>query len=190
MASYQPESIIVASLLANDRKVQRSRLEEEIVALFDRWRDRMLRYLMTLGLSVSDGEEIIQEVFLALFRHLELGKPRDNLDAWLFRVAHNLGLKRRDQIRRSLEVLSDAGLTEECAADPGPTPEDCLVRRQTREKLLDVVKVLPEQDSRCLALRAEGLRYREIAKVLGISLGAVSLSLTRSLARLAHVAER
>jgi RNA polymerase sigma-70 factor (ECF subfamily) len=43
---------------------------------------------------------------------------------------------------------------------------------------------MPEQDARCLLLRADGLKYREIAAILGISLGGVSLSLTRSLARL------
>jgi RNA polymerase sigma-70 factor (ECF subfamily) len=50
-----------------------------------------------------------------------------------------------------------------------------------------VVRVLPETDRCCLLLRAEGLRYRDIARALGISLGAVSLSLGRSLARLANV---
>jgi RNA polymerase sigma-70 factor (ECF subfamily) len=50
--------------------------------------------------------------------------------------------------------------------------------------LLAVVHALPELDQGCLRLRAEGLRYREIASVLGMSLGAVSISLTRSLARL------
>jgi RNA polymerase sigma-70 factor (ECF subfamily) len=49
---------------------------------------------------------------------------------------------------------------------------------------------LPEQDRRCLSLRAEGLRYREIAEVLDMSLGAVSIALTRSLARIARSAER
>jgi RNA polymerase sigma-70 factor (ECF subfamily) len=52
-----------------------------------------------------------------------------------------------------------------------------------------VVSVLPEQDRRCLILRAEGLRYREIAEVLHISLGAVALSLERCLTRLARVAQ-
>jgi RNA polymerase sigma-70 factor (ECF subfamily) len=47
-----------------------------------------------------------------------------------------------------------------------------------------VLHALPEQDQACLYLRAEGLRYREIADVLDISLGSVSISLTRSLARL------
>jgi RNA polymerase sigma-70 factor (ECF subfamily) len=53
-----------------------------------------------------------------------------------------------------------------------------------------VVQALPEQDRRCLFLRAEGLRYREIAAILDMSLGAVSLSLGRSLARIARAAER
>jgi RNA polymerase sigma-70 factor, ECF subfamily len=165
-----------------------SRLEEEVVALFDRLRDRLLRYLTTFGLSVSDSEEILQETFLALFQHLKLGKPRDNLDAWLFRVAHNLGLKRRNQIRRGFELFSEGVTTEEVAADPDLTPEVRLLHHETRQRLRAVVKGLPEQDGRCLALRAEGLRYREIAEILNMSLGAVSISLTRSLARLARVA--
>jgi len=47
-------------------------------------------------------------------------------------------------------------------------------------------RALQEQDRCCLHLRAEGLRYREIGRVLGMSVGAVSLSLQRSLARLSR----
>ena len=56
--------------------------------------------------------------------------------------------------------------------------------------LLPAVEALPEQDRRCLFLRAEGLRYREITEILEMSLGAVSLSLARSLARIARSTER
>ena len=49
-------------------------------------------------------------------------------------------------------------------------------------------QILPERDRRCLQLRAEGLKYREIARILGISLGAVSISLSRSLARMTSAA--
>jgi RNA polymerase sigma-70 factor (ECF subfamily) len=55
---------------------------------------------------------------------------------------------------------------------------------QFRQQLLAVVNALPQQDHACLSLRAEGLRYREIADVLGISLGSVAASLEKSLARL------
>lgn len=53
-----------------------------------------------------------------------------------------------------------------------------------KKKLQAVYEALPEQDRRCLYLRAEGFKYRQIAEVLGISLGGVSLSLSRSLARI------
>jgi RNA polymerase sigma-70 factor (ECF subfamily) len=53
-----------------------------------------------------------------------------------------------------------------------------------------VANALAEQDRRCLFLRAEGLRYRESAGILGMSLGAVTMSLARTLARLARATDR
>ena len=49
---------------------------------------------------------------------------------------------------------------------------------------------LPETDRECLYLRSEGLRYREIAQILEISIGSVANCLARSLARLAAADER
>ena len=65
-----------------------------------------------------------------------------------------------------------------------------MANAQRQARLLAVLNALPEQDRACLHLRAEGLRYREIAEVVGISLGAVSASLTRSMARMARADER
>jgi len=169
-----------------------SRLEEEIVSLFDQMQDRLLRYLLSLGLTAPDGEEVVQEVFLALFQHLRRGKPRHNLRAWLFQVAHNLALKQRNAVRRiQLKVAElDEATAENFFVDLSPNPEDQVVSHQRQGRLLGVLRALPEQDRRCLALRAEGLNYREIAQVLGISLGSVSLSLGRSLARFTRADER
>lgn len=154
--------------------------------LFEEFRNPLLRYSLSLGLSINDAEEVIQEVFLALFKHLRLGRSRKNLRGWLFRVTHNLGLKQRLANRTSLQRTGgDASVAEE-HADPAPDPEEQLSAAQRRHRLQAVVEALPESDQQCLRLRAEGLRYREIARVLGMSLGAVSISLTRSLARLAR----
>jgi RNA polymerase sigma-70 factor, ECF subfamily len=161
-----------------------SRIEEEVMELFEEFRNPLLRYSLSLGLPIADAEEVIQEVFLALFRHLHLGRSSKNLRGWLFRVAHNLALKQRlkNQAFRQ-RTAEDASAAEE-HIDPGPTPEEQMSAAQRRCRLLAVVQALPENDQRCLRLRAEGLRYREIATVLGMSLGAVSISLSRSLARL------
>jgi RNA polymerase sigma-70 factor (ECF subfamily) len=159
-------------------------LEEEVVELFDSFREPLLRYLASFGLPLADGEEIVQEVFLSLFQHLRRGGGRTNLRGWLFRVAHNLGLKRRSRTPRGSNALW------EWMPDPAPGPEEQFFTGETERRVQAVLRALPEQDRRCLTLRAEGLRYREIAETLAMSLGAVSLSLARSLARIARAAGR
>jgi RNA polymerase sigma-70 factor (ECF subfamily) len=168
-----------------DTESQISSPEIEVVELFEELRDRLLRYLLTLGLSAHDGEEIIQESFLLLFQHLRRGKSRQNLRGWVFRVARNLALKQRaaNQMRLRRIVEFDETVYEQ-SVDPNPSPEEQLRSSERQKRLLAVVHALPEQDQNCLHLRAEGLRYREIAEALGISLGSVAGSLARSLARL------
>lgn len=166
-----------------DNSAHPSALEREVVDHFDQMRDPLMRYLLGFGLSPHDCEEIVQETFLALFQHLRLGKSRRNLRGWLFRVAHNLGLRKRQRTRLT-EELGDSVL------DPAPNPEDQFSTSETQKRLLSVLHALPEQDQQCLTLRAEGLPYREIAKILDISLGGVALALGRSLARIARAAEK
>jgi RNA polymerase sigma-70 factor (ECF subfamily) len=158
-------------------------LEMEVTDLFDQLRVPLLRYLASFGLTAHDSEEVVQEVFLALFLHLRADKPRTNLQAWIFRVAHNLGLKRCVAIRKA----PTAGIEALAPVDAAQNPEQRAASSQRNQRLLSVVRALPEQDRRCLFLRAEGLRYREIVDVLGMSLGAVAQSLERSLAKLSKV---
>jgi RNA polymerase sigma-70 factor, ECF subfamily len=168
---------------------QPSEIEREVIGLFARFRRPLLRYVLSLGLSVHDGEEIVQEVFLALFRHLKLRRPRHKLRGWIFCVAHNLAVKQRHANWQSQGARIGDATAAEARTDPSPNPEEQALATQRQRRLLAVLRALPEQDQCCLRLRAEGLRYREIAQVLSMSLGAVSLSLTRSLARLTRADE-
>src|SRR5260370_38955694 len=146
------------------------RLAGEVSDLFEQLRNPLFRYLLSLGLSVQDGEEVIQEVFLALFQHLKSGKPRDNLRGWIFRVGHNQALKLRR--RHGMWAAPPQGVPVE----GGPDPEQQALRNQSQRRLAAVMRALPEQDRACLALRAEGLRYRETAEILGVSPGTVGPS--------------
>jgi RNA polymerase sigma-70 factor, ECF subfamily len=166
-----------------------SRLEEDVVSLFEQFRAPVLRYLVSFRISAPDAEEIAQEVFLALFQHLRQGKSRANLQGWVFRVAHNQALKHRTRIRRHSEHFAYLPPFTEAPDDLTPGPDECLEVIQKQRRLLAVVRALPAQDQCCLSLRAEGLRYRDIAEVLGMSLGAVANSLERSLSRLARASD-
>jgi RNA polymerase sigma-70 factor (ECF subfamily) len=168
-----------------------SQIGEEVVQLFEQFRNPLLRYLMTLGLNVQDGEEVIQETFLALFQHLKKGKRGDNLRGWIFRVAHNLAMK---QFRSSRSRVERASVPiDEVQAEfisPDASPEELFEQTRTERRIQAVIQALQEQDRRCLYLRAEGLRYREIAEVLGISLGSVANSLERAIGKLSRAREQ
>ncbi len=161
----------------------RSAGEEEVVELFRELRNPMLRYVLTFGIAAHDGEEIVQEVFLALFEHLKRGKSRANLRGWVFRVGHNLALKHVERARGKNAVVTPQFNCVESHVDSSLNPEELFAEAQRRQRLQAVLEALPEQDRYCVCLRAEGMRYREIAEIVGMSLGAVSISLARSLAR-------
>jgi RNA polymerase sigma-70 factor (ECF subfamily) len=182
----EPKIAIGASTAPAAAKSQPSAVEAQVLHLFDLLRNRLFRYLLSFSVTPADSEEIIQEAFLALFQHLQAGKSDENLHGWLFRVVHNLGLRRRrDGQRDPISSMPQ----EHLAPDPAPNPEEELSSRQTRARLLAVIEALQEQDRRCLILRAEGLRYREIATVLDMSLSSVSASLSRSLAKIGRAAK-
>lgn len=168
---------------------ENSPLEEQVVSLFDQLRVPVLRYLMSSRVPVADAEEIVQEVFLLLFQRLRGGRLSENPAGWVFGAAHNFVLKYRDRTRREAGLLrADGGA--EGVADSTAGADALMEDAQRQRGLLAVVRALPEQDRQCLHLRAEGLRYREIAEILGMSLGAVANSLQSSLARLARADSR
>ena len=53
-----------------------SEIERQVMEFFEQFRDPLLRYALSFGIPVHDAEEVIQEVFLSLFRHLQLRRSR------------------------------------------------------------------------------------------------------------------
>jgi RNA polymerase sigma-70 factor (ECF subfamily) len=160
--------------------------QDDVLFLFDACGSNVVRYVQSLGVGRTAAQDVAQEVFLALFHHVRLGRPRDNLRGWIFKVAHNLALKQRQRQRREADFAPEIERAA-LVIDPSLNPEQRLAEEQHQLRLRAVLRALPERDRQCLSLRAEGLKYREIANVLGISLGAVAKAVSRSLTRLANV---
>jgi RNA polymerase sigma-70 factor (ECF subfamily) len=163
---------------------------DEVLLLFDECAPAVRRYVRSCGIAPDVTDDVVQETFVALFQHLRKGGARDNLRGWVMQVGYRLALKhRRSEYRRQRwqrPWASDA----EAVSDPAAPADDVCASMQEGRRLRAVFRALPERDRQCVALRAEGLRYRDIANTLGISLGAVAKSLTRAVARLAVVVEK
>ena len=125
------------------------------------------------------AEEVAQDVFLELYRGSERLTSQDHVRFWLRRVTVHRATDALRRKSRQPEAAAEEWMEDQHIEDDGARMDPGVVAR-----LEELLRALPEQDQRCLYLRAEGLRYREIAEALGMSLGSVSMSLGRSLARL------
>jgi RNA polymerase sigma-70 factor (ECF subfamily) len=148
---------------------------------FDELRVPVYRYLVCGGLGPADAEEVVQETFLRLYRHLSRSGSRTNLRGWIFEVARNAARDRRKSARWQRTVALDpaAGIV-----DPGTGPEDQAILDQSERRLQAAIMRLSGQQRECILLRISGLRYREIAEVLGINVSSVGELVARATARL------
>jgi RNA polymerase sigma-70 factor (ECF subfamily) len=156
-------------------------LELHVEELYRDSRNDVYAYLITLGLPAAVAQDAAQEVFLRYYVMRQRGETVESPRAWIFRVAHNLGLKvRAKQIRlHPIDSHVERRLTDEA-----PDPERGAMDRQRRQRLEQAIGDLSGQQRQCLFLRAEGLRYREIAAAIGISSSSVSEFLKRAVAKL------
>jgi RNA polymerase sigma-70 factor (ECF subfamily) len=178
MGSY-PLGGELAGVLRSSRAT--SALQEKVAQLFEEARDDVYRYLLTLGLHPPQAQEAAQEVFLRLYVTLRKGVDIENPRAWIFRVAHNYGLKVR--AKQDAHPPYDPDMAGEIVSRQ-PDVETTLIERERMAHFHRAVEGLSEQQKRCLFLRMEGLRYPEIAAALGISASAVGEFLRRAVTRL------
>ena len=162
--------------------------QRDVLSFYDQHAPALLRYARSFGLTEEAAEDVVQDAFVALFRHVVLDRPRHNLTGWLFRVTRNLSLRQRRSGAPATDLFTD--LLLERLVDPADTPEEQLAFDQRSRRLCAVVRALSPRDRQCVYLRSEGLAYREIASALGLSLGGVAKALTRALARLSSADRR
>jgi RNA polymerase sigma-70 factor (ECF subfamily) len=158
----------------------RTAQRQQVTELYGAERDGVFRSLIVVGLSRAKAEESAQEAFLRLYAALRNGSVIDNPRAWVYRVAHNLAVDALGYEAREF----DLGDMLETAASSNGNAEAGLIHEQSMENLRAAVARLSKQQRLCLELRAEGLRYQDIAKVLQIRTSTVGEFLRRAIQQL------
>jgi RNA polymerase sigma-70 factor, ECF subfamily len=155
----------------------------EATTLYRELRKPLLRYLICLGLTSDEAQDVVQDAFLSLQQHLASGRPQDNIRSWVFRVAHNQARNRQSSYHRRFgEPLGD----EFNSIADQATPERLVLEKEKFRRLGQAIQLLTESERECLLLRAGGLRYREIGEVLGIPTSTVGDTVERAVKKLAE----
>jgi RNA polymerase sigma-70 factor (ECF subfamily) len=186
-----PAAVSDECLLARLLDGERQALEE----LFGRYRVLAYRVAYRLLGNETDALDAVQEGFIKALTHLESFEGRSSFKTWLLRVVSNaaldFGRQRGRREMRSLDVpeTGDGEWTQPLAHED---PSLRLERADLRRILNEALATLPEAQRRTFVLHAEAeLSYREVAEVLGISIGTVMSRLYYARQKLrAHLGKR
>jgi RNA polymerase sigma-70 factor (ECF subfamily) len=138
--------------------------------LLGRHESKVLRVLRLLGVPAQDREDIAQEVFLRVFRHLNGFRTGQSFGAWIYRVSVNAVRDYRDRAGRLRR--EEAPWTAALEDSPGPEalPDEELDRRRVLGRLEAALHELSERERAVFVLRElEGLDTKDVAAALGIT---------------------
>lgn len=148
--------------------------------LVNQYQSRLLKIAYGITLDREDSLEVVQDVFINVFKNIHTFRQEASLATWLRKITINqcLNWKRKWKRRfkwshESIESENDISLFE--ANKSNDNPEILYKRKQFEKNLIKAIKTLPEKIRLVLVLNAfEGLSYDEIANVLNIKKGTVS----------------
>ena len=122
------------------------------------------------------AEELVQDIWLALWRALPSFRGQSSLRTFVARVATNRAIT---HVRSSARLPRRAQLSEDLPAS-GPDPELQTMNRDRQTRLISAVRALPPALRHVTLLTLEGLAAAEIADALGITTNAVAIRLSRA----------
>ena len=150
-------------------------------ALFDTFYGPLLGFFLNRGCSESESEDLVQETLLNAYRGFDRFRREASDATWMFSIAGNVWLNHLRASRtlkrqvRPLSLASEEDTAEAAEARPaGDSALDRLLEDERRHQLQAAIRQLPEGRRHALHLRiVHGLKYREIARLLGIEVNTV-----------------
>ena len=133
----------------------------------------VFNFALHLTGNIADAEDLTAETFARLWtaRNVRLATVR----GYLFAIARNLHIEQYRR-RRPTEEMTEI-------AEESNSPEAIVISRDRATRLSRIIQSMPEIDRSALLMRADGLSYDEIARILGISLSNVKVKIHRARVR-------
>lgn len=180
---------LIAAILAGD--------EAAFADLVDRYKDRLYRLLGRYCRDPVECEDLLQEVFLKVFRKLDTFQHESAFYTWVYRIAVNAATDHVSRASyRRLRLVEDDAVFDGSSFQGAElreqqSPAAPLMQSEMAAITRSIVAELPEKYRTVLVLREfEDLSYTEIAEVLQCNLGTVESRLFRARQRFRQILER
>lgn len=174
------------------------RLEEELVlrcragdaaawrALYDRYFGAIERLVLAVGIRDAEADDLCQEIFLIVYRHLRTFRGQARLSTWIHRIGVREAIRfaRRRRLRQRLAQLFQR---DRPALLPADWSENASSRQRYLHELLD--RLSPERRLALVLYEIEGLDVREVARLSNCAEATVWTRLHRARADLEKLAQ-
>ncbi len=188
LATLDDNALVAAFSIGDERAFE---------TLVGRYQTRLLNFICrTIG-DRERGEDLVQEVFIRVYRHVHRFDRTKKFSTWIYTIASNLAKNELRNRSRNPLVLFQT-LQQKWDDDERPLqfedhrsrPDDMYRRRYLREMVEVAIARLPEHHRQVFVLRElEGKPYEEIAQITGCNLGTVKSRLNRARAAFATIIE-
>lgn len=166
----------------------KAREEAPLEALLGRYQERVYRLAMSFTKNPADAEEVLQDVFLTVYRKIASFEGRSAFSTWLYRITVNTALMKlrgrgpaQESIDEYLPQFTKDGRHARVVVDFTDGPEKLLLLKEREQILREAIEALPPDYKVVLVLRdLEGLSNEEVAEVVGASVLAVKARLHRA----------
>ena len=166
-------------------------------AIVDRYQTRLLNFIYRTVGDRERSEDLVQEVFIRVHRHLARFDRTKKFSTWIYTIASNLAkneLRNRSRNPIVLFQTMTAGWEDEERPlefeDTQSRPDDLFRKRHVRSLVEQTVARLPQHHREVFVLRElEGRSYEEIAEITHCNLGTVKSRLNRARSSFAEIIE-
>jgi RNA polymerase sigma-70 factor, ECF subfamily len=151
--------------------------ESAFNVIVKRYNQRLLQVAKVLLNDEDDAMDLTQETFVKAYFNMKSFREDSSLYTWLYRIIYNLCISslRRKKIVSFISFDHHDEVMEFSSSTPGPDKE--FDRKELKQSVMNAVEALPFKQRTVFTLKqVEGLTHGEIAKIMGITEGAVKAS--------------
>ncbi len=157
-----------------DKFSRESSRKEAFGLLLQKYQQKIYWHIRRMVLNHDDADDLVQEVFIKVWKNLDRFRQDAQLYSWLYRIASNECLQFLQKQKKRNTTSFDELKTEQ-ADTFGAT--DGFNGDQIQMKLYRAIETLPEKQKLVFQMKYfEELKYEEISAVLGTSVGALKAS--------------
>ena len=160
----------------------------KLAILFERHHRALYRYFISMTRDPQTSEDLVQDVFFRILRYRATYDPRRSFTAWMYQIAKNANVDRIRQKRGEVIEIDELTMGNREPASSDPDPEASAVRAQDLKRVRQAMELLPPEKREILVFcRFQGMKYEEIAEVLGCGVGTVKVRVYRAMRALAEI---